>query len=93
VVLAQISVQRVRAGLRQQGLEHHVPSPTLREMLAIGLAQAADEGVAVLLVDAASAANLKFLSVWPQVRHGNFKFKAALETDNCWSSFDSEVRI
>jgi hypothetical protein len=30
-----------------------------------------------------SAANLKFLSVLRQVRLGNFKFKAALETISC----------
>ena len=60
-MLAQISVKRFRARLRQQGLQHHVFAPALGEMLAIGFAQAADAGVAVLLVDTARAANLKFL--------------------------------
>src|SRR5271168_2915601 len=39
------------------------------------------------------AANLKFLSVSPQVRYRNFKFKAAPETNSSQSSFDCEVRI
>jgi hypothetical protein len=53
VMLAQIGVKRLRSGLSQQCLEHHVPAPTLRKMLAIGLSQRLDAGVAVLLVDAA----------------------------------------
>lgn len=52
-MLAQISVQRVGAGLDEQGLEHHVLAAALCKMLAIGLAQRADAGVAVLPVDAA----------------------------------------
>jgi hypothetical protein len=52
-MLAQISVQRFRAGLGQQRLEHHVLAAAFREMLAIGLAQRPDAGVAMLFVDAA----------------------------------------
>jgi hypothetical protein len=36
-------------------------------------------GARVLISGSASAANLKFLSVWRRIRHRNFKFKAALE--------------
>src|SRR3984885_6163107 len=53
VMLAQIGVKRLPSGLSQQCLEHHVPAPTHRKMLAIGLSQRLDAGVAVLLVDAA----------------------------------------
>src|ERR1700677_1165367 len=53
VMLAQIGVKRFRTGLSQQCLEHHVPAPALRKMLAIGFSQRLDAGVAVLLVDAA----------------------------------------
>jgi hypothetical protein len=38
-------------------------------------------------------ANLKFLSELLRAGHRNFKFKAALESICCLSSFDSEVRI
>src|SRR6185437_320156 len=41
----------------------------------------------------ASAVNLKFLSVLRRVGHRNFKFKTAPESEVCWCSFDSEVRI
>ena len=47
----------------------------------------------IITTTATSAANLKFLSGLLQARHWNFKFKAALESTSCWSSFDSEVRI
>src|SRR6202140_1389623 len=53
VMLAQIGVQRIRAGLGEQRLEHHVLAAAVGEMLAIGLAQRTDAGVAVLPVDAA----------------------------------------
>src|ERR1700730_10068322 len=52
-MLAQVSVQRFRAGLGEQGPEHHVLAAALGKMLAIGLAQRADTGVGMLLVDAA----------------------------------------
>jgi hypothetical protein len=53
VMLAQIGVKRLRAGLRKQRLEHHVAATALREMRAVGLSQCLDAGVAVFLVDAA----------------------------------------
>jgi hypothetical protein len=53
VMLTQIGVKRLRPGLSQQRLEHHVCAATLRKMLAIGLSQRLDAGVAMLLVDAA----------------------------------------
>jgi hypothetical protein len=37
-------------------------------------------GTGFAMPNMASAANLKFLSVSLQVRYGNFKFKAALQT-------------
>jgi hypothetical protein len=53
-MLAQVSVQGLHAGLRQQRPEHHVLATSLGKMLSIGLAQRADARVAVLLVDATS---------------------------------------
>ena len=53
-MLAQIGVKRFRARLGEQRLQHHVLAPAFGEVLAIGLAKAADPRVAVLLVDAAS---------------------------------------
>jgi hypothetical protein len=52
-MLARIGVKRVRAGLGEQGLQHHVLAAAFGEMLAIGLAKGAYAGVAVFLVDAA----------------------------------------
>jgi len=46
-MLAQIGVKRVRAGLGEQGRQHHVLAAAFGEMLAIGLAQGAYAGVAV----------------------------------------------
>jgi hypothetical protein len=53
VMLAQIGMKRFRAGLGQQGLQHHVLAAALREMLAIGFTQRRHAGIAMLLVDAA----------------------------------------
>src|ERR1700691_376876 len=53
VMLAQIGMQRLGAGFRQQRFEHHVAAPAARKMLAVGFSQCLDAGIAVLLVDAA----------------------------------------
>src|SRR5271163_1319858 len=65
MVLAQIGVQRVGARLRPQSLQHHVLAPTFGEMLAIGLAKAANARVAVLLVDAASRVTMSAVQTFP----------------------------
>ena len=54
VMLTQIGMKRLGAGLGQQGFQHHIPAAALRKMLAIGFTQRANTCVAVLLVDAAS---------------------------------------
>src|SRR5262245_63032061 len=43
--------------------------------------------------DAASAADLKFLQRFPQIRVGTSNRKAALETHTCQCPFASEVRV
>jgi hypothetical protein len=41
------------------------------------------EAIVPVFIGGGAPANLKFLSVLPQVRHRNFKFKAALESMSC----------
>src|ERR1700733_14569145 len=64
-MLAQIGVKRFGTGLGQQCLEHHVPAPALRKMLAIGFSQRLDAGVAVLLVDAAGRIAMPSVQAFP----------------------------
>ncbi len=54
MVMAQIFVQRGRAGFFQQGLQMHVAAPAGGEMVAVGLAQRIDPRVAALVADPAA---------------------------------------
>ena len=54
VVMLQIVVQQLRSGLFQQRFKHHVLAVALGEGRAVFLAERADPGVAVLLLDPAA---------------------------------------
>jgi hypothetical protein len=54
MMLTQISVKRLHAGICQQRFEHHVAAAAHCEMFAVGFAQCFDSSVAVLLINTAS---------------------------------------